>query len=62
MDPLADRTRSLDFPEPAEERVRPLIAGKWKMNGLAPQLVDIEAIAASVSRAGRSATVTLSQP
>ncbi|MGC2200469.1 MAG: triose-phosphate isomerase [Stellaceae bacterium] len=27
--------------------MRPLIAGNWKMNGLAPQLFEIEAIAAS---------------
>jgi triosephosphate isomerase len=34
--------------EQSEASVRPLIAGNWKMNGLAPQLRQIEAIAASV--------------
>ena len=31
--------------------MRPLIAGNWKMHGLAPQLAEIEAIAASVQAA-----------
>ena len=32
-----------------KDNVRPLIAGNWKMNGLTPQLGEIEAIAASVT-------------
>jgi triosephosphate isomerase len=31
--------------------MRPLIAGNWKMHGMAPQLAEIEAIAASVKAA-----------
>lgn len=37
------------FPAKSDRRfMRPLIAGNWKMHGRAPQLVEIEAIAAAV--------------
>ncbi len=36
--------------------MRPLIAGNWKMHGLAAQLGEIEAIAASFTRSHRQQT------
>ena len=40
----------------------PLIAGNWKMNGLAPQLGEIEAIAASVKATPPSADILICLP
>jgi len=42
--------------------VRPLIAGNWKMNGLAPQLGEIEAIAASVKAKPPAADILICTP
>ena len=42
--------------------MRPLIAGNWKMNGLAPQLGEIEAIAASVKAAPPFADILICPP
>jgi triosephosphate isomerase len=45
-----------------EEEMRPLIAGNWKMNGLSPQLGQIEGIAASVKANPPSADVLICVP
>ena len=42
--------------------MRPLIAGNWKMNGLAPQLDQIEAVAASVKAKPPSADILICPP
>ncbi len=42
--------------------MRPLIAGNWKMHGLAPQLVEIETIAASVHAKSPAADVLICLP
>jgi triosephosphate isomerase len=42
--------------------MRPLIAGNWKMHGMAPQLGEIEAVAASVKAAPPSADVLICVP
>jgi triosephosphate isomerase len=42
--------------------MRPLIAGNWKMHGLAPQLDDIEAIAASVKATPPFADILICLP
>src|SRR5271155_1910679 len=42
--------------------MRPLIAGNWKMHGLAPQLGEIEAIAASVRAAPPFADILICLP
>jgi triosephosphate isomerase len=42
--------------------LRPLIAGNWKMHGMAPQLSDIEAIAASVKTMPPFADVLICLP
>ena len=42
--------------------MRPLIAGNWKMHGLAPQLGEIEAIAASVTAAPPFADILICLP
>jgi len=42
--------------------VRPLIAGNWKMNGLMPQLAEIEAIAAAVTARPPLADVLICTP
>jgi triosephosphate isomerase (TIM) len=42
--------------------MRPLIAGNWKMNGLAQQLVEIEAIAASVKATPPFADILICPP
>lgn len=42
--------------------MRPLIAGNWKMNGLAPQLGEIEAIAASAKAKPPSADILICPP
>lgn len=42
--------------------MRPLIAGNWKMNGLAPQLAEIEAIAVSVKAAPPFADIVICPP
>jgi triosephosphate isomerase len=42
--------------------MRPLIAGNWKMNGLTPQLVEIEAIAASVKATPPFADILICPP
>ncbi len=42
--------------------MRPLIAGNWKMHGMAPQLGEIEAVAASVKAAPPSADVLICLP
>src|SRR5271163_2527492 len=42
--------------------MRPLIAGNWKMHGLAPQLGEIEAIAASVKAAPPFADILICLP
>jgi triosephosphate isomerase len=45
-----------------ENRMRPLIAGNWKMHGMAPQLGEIEAVAASVQATAPSADVLVCLP
>jgi len=42
--------------------MRPLIAGNWKMHGMAPQLGDIEAIAASVKASPPFADILICLP
>ncbi len=42
--------------------MRPLIAGNWKMHGMAPQLGEIEAVAASVEATPPSADVLICLP
>jgi len=42
--------------------MRPWIAGNWKMNGLSPQLREIEAIAASVTAAAPCADILICPP
>jgi len=42
--------------------MRPLIAGNWKMHGLAPQLAEIEAIAASVKAVPPFADIVICLP
>ena len=42
--------------------MRPLIAGNWKMHGMAPQLAEIEAIAASVKAAPPFADLLICLP
>ena len=42
--------------------MRPLIAGNWKMHGMAPQLGEIEAVAASVKSTPPSADVLICLP
>lgn len=42
--------------------MRPLIAGNWKMNGLAPQLGEIEAIAASAKATPPLADILICRP
>ncbi len=42
--------------------MQPLIAGNWKMHGLAPQLAEIEAIAAAVQATAPSADVLICPP
>ena len=42
--------------------MRPLIAGNWKMNGLAPQLFEIEAIAASANATPPFADILICPP
>src|SRR5579859_2075440 len=42
--------------------MRPLIAGNWKMHGLAPQLGEIETIAASVKTTPPSADILICPP
>jgi triosephosphate isomerase len=42
--------------------MRPLIAGNWKMNGLSPQLSEIEAIAASVKASPPHADILICPP
>jgi triosephosphate isomerase len=42
--------------------MRPLIAGNWKMHGMAPQLREIEAVAASVKATSPSADVLICLP
>jgi hypothetical protein len=42
--------------------MRPLIAGNWKMNGLAPQLGEIEAIAASAKAKPPLADILICPP
>ncbi|WP_232000089.1 triose-phosphate isomerase [Pseudomonas antarctica] len=37
-----------DYPSSEQRRMRPLVVGNWKMNGLAEQLSEIEAMAISV--------------
>jgi triosephosphate isomerase len=46
----------------SELNVRPLIAGNWKMNGLAAQLGEIEAIAASVKATRPLADILICTP
>jgi triosephosphate isomerase len=45
-----------------EANMRPLIAGNWKMNGLSPQLAEIEAIAASVKATPPFADILICPP
>jgi triosephosphate isomerase len=45
-----------------ENAMQPLIAGNWKMHGLAPQLAEIEALAAAVQAAALSVDVLLCLP
>jgi triosephosphate isomerase len=45
-----------------EENMRPLIAGNWKMNGLTPQLAEIEAIAACVAETPPFADILICPP
>jgi triosephosphate isomerase len=45
-----------------EAAVRPLIAGNWKMHGLAPQLEQIKAAAASVKAVLPGADVLICVP
>jgi len=45
-----------------EEYMRPLIAGNWKMHGLAPQLGEIEAIAASAKATPPFADILICLP
>lgn len=42
--------------------MRPLIAGNWKMHGMAPQLAEIEAIAASAKALPPSADLLICVP
>lgn len=42
--------------------MRPLIAGNWKMNGMAPQLGEIEAVAVAVKAIPPSADVLICLP
>ena len=42
--------------------MRPLIAGNWKMHGMAPQLAEIAAIAASVKTALPCADILICLP
>lgn len=42
--------------------MRPLIAGNWKMHGMAPQLGDIEAVAASAKAKPPSADILICLP
>jgi triosephosphate isomerase (TIM) len=42
--------------------MRPLIAGNWKMNGLTPQVAEVEAVAASVKAAPPFADVLICPP
>jgi triosephosphate isomerase len=42
--------------------MRPLIAGNWKVHGMAPQLGEIEAIAASVKAMGPLADILICLP
>ena len=44
------------------QSIRPLIAGNWKMNGLAAQLAEAEAIAAAVTETPANARVALCPP
>ena len=46
----------------SEDKVRQLIAGNWKMNGLMPQLAEIEAVAASVTAKLPPANVLICTP
>jgi triosephosphate isomerase len=46
----------------SEDNVRQLIAGNWKMNGLMPQLAEIEAVAASVTAKLPPANVLICTP
>jgi len=45
-----------------EKNMRPLIAGNWKMNGTAPQLGEIEAVAAAVHRTRPAADIVVCPP
>jgi len=47
---------------PGRPVMRPLIAGNWKMQGMAPQLGDIEAIAASVKATPPFADILICLP
>ena len=42
--------------------MRPLIAGNWKMHGMAPQLVEIEAVAAAAKATPPSADILICLP
>ena len=42
--------------------MRPLIAGNWKMNGLAPQLAEIKTIAVSVKAVPPFADILICPP
>jgi triosephosphate isomerase len=42
--------------------VRPLIAGNWKMNGLALQLRDVETVASAAAAAPRNADILICVP
>ncbi|MGV8917063.1 MAG: triose-phosphate isomerase [Pseudomonas sp.] len=49
-------------PAALAEHIRPLIAGNWKMHGMAPQLSEIEAVAASVKATPPPADVLICLP
>jgi len=57
---LLFRVLSVDWPN--EDNMRPLIAGNWKMNGLAPQLREVEAVAVAVAASSPVADILLCLP
>src|SRR5262245_56362533 len=44
------------------EAIRPLVAGNWKMNGIAAQLAEAQAVADALRRAPAPADVMLCPP
>lgn len=62
LDPVEGIYAASTDPASIEQHMRPLIAGNWKMHGMAAQLGEIEAVAASVQSTPLLADVLICLP